>query len=65
MAHRVHLNHELDIELLVLAHCNQAIENAFPILVAREIVIRDEEAVDSLRQIAPHDLLYLIRRAPP
>ena len=37
----------------------------FPILVAREIIVGDEEAVDALRDVAADDLLDVVRAAPP
>ncbi len=63
MAHGVYLNHELEVEFFLLAHGDQAVENAFPVQVAREIVVSDEEAVDALRQVAADDLLHIVGRA--
>ena len=37
-----------------LAQKNQAVEDRLPVLVAGEIIVGDEEAVDALRQIGAH-----------
>ena len=63
MAHGVYLNHELEVEFFLLAHDDQAVENALPVLVAREIIVGDEEAVDALRQVASDNLLHVVGRA--
>src|SRR5664279_459168 len=60
VAHGVNLDDELDVDLLLLAHLDQAVEDALPVQVAGKIVVRDEEAVDSLRQIATDNLLHIV-----
>ena len=42
--------------LLDLAQLDEAIEDRLPVLVAREIVVGDEEAVQALRDVRAHDL---------
>jgi hypothetical protein len=65
MAKRVDLDDEFDIHPFAFAQHDEAVEDRFPILVAREIVVGDEEAVDALRGVAADDLLDIVRRAPP
>src|SRR5260370_14999836 len=65
VTHRIHLDHELDVQLVLFTQLDQPVENALPIHVAREIVVGDEKAVDALRQIAANDLLDIIDRSPP
>jgi hypothetical protein len=42
---------------------DQPVEDRFPVLVAREIVVGDEELGDALRGVRPHDLLDVVGRA--
>ena len=51
--------------LVLLAQLDDAVEDDLPILVAGEIVVGDEEAVDALRPVLAQDLLDIIRRAAP
>src|ERR1041385_544175 len=44
---------------------NQPIENRFPHFVAGEVVIGDEEAVKTLRNVGSHDCFDVVRRAEP
>ena len=60
VAHGVDLNDELDVQLLLLAHGDEAVEDLFPVGVAGEIVVGDEEAVDALGQVAANDLLDVV-----
>ncbi len=60
VAHGVDLDDELDVQLLLLAHGDEAVEDFFPVGVAGEIVVGDEEAVDALRQVAADDLLDVV-----
>src|SRR5579862_3655195 len=62
VAHGVDLNHEFDIELLVLAQIDNTVENALPVGVAGEVVVGDEEAVYSLRKILAEDLFDVVGR---
>jgi hypothetical protein len=43
---------------------DQPVEDRLPVLVAREIVVGDEEAAQSLRVVDPHDLLDVVGRTP-
>ena len=43
VAHRVHLDHKAEVDLLDFAQVNQAIKNDFPVLVSSEIIVRDEK----------------------
>ena len=45
------------------AQLDQAVEDRLPVLVAREIVVGDEEAADALRRIGAHDRLDVVGRA--
>src|SRR5581483_10081080 len=60
VAHGVHLQDELDVEPLLFAHDDQAIEDRLPVLVAGEIVVGDEEPVDALGEVGAHDQLDVI-----
>ena len=48
---------------MLLAQLDQAVEDRLPVLVAREIVVGDEEAGDALRGIGAHDGLDVVGRA--
>ena len=48
---------------LGLAQMDEAIEQQFPISIAREIVIGNEESLDALRMILAHDLFEVVGRA--
>ena len=65
VAHGIHLDHKPDIQPRLLAQFDQAVENLFPIHIAREVVVRNEEAVHPLRHILADDLLHIVRRPPP
>src|SRR5579864_672588 len=60
MTHGVDLNDELDVELFPLAQLNDAIEDQFPIGVAGEVVVGDEEPVDALGEVLADDLLDVV-----
>jgi hypothetical protein len=56
VAQRIDLDDEADDGmLLVFAQLDQPVEDRFPVLVAGEIVVGDEEARDALRDIGAHD----------
>ena len=63
MAKRVHLDEEPDLQLLDLAQVDDPVEDRFPILVPGKIVVGDEEAAQSLRDVFADDLLDVVRRA--
>jgi hypothetical protein len=55
VAERVDLQDETDREAVHLAQLDHAVEDRLPVLVAREIIVRDEEAPDALREIGADD----------
>ena len=63
-AQRVDPDDELQLQALLLAHLDQPVENRLPIVVARKIVVGDEEAEDALRQIGAHQALDIVGVAP-
>ncbi len=64
VALRVHLYGELDlVQALLLAQPDKSVEDRFPILVAGEIVVGDEEPINAFRDIAPDDRGDVLRRA--
>src|SRR6185437_3609207 len=58
--HGVHLEDELDVDTLLFAHGDQAVEDGLPVFVAGEVVVGDEEAVDALGQVLADDELDVI-----
>jgi hypothetical protein len=52
---RVDLNREYEIGEFRLAQMDDPIEQHFPVAVAREIVVRDDEAADVLRMVFADD----------
>src|SRR5437879_3516882 len=64
MAQRVDLNDETNAQLLDFAKLNQAIENGFPIFVARKVVVGDKERVQAARNVGAHDAFDVVRRSP-
>ena len=50
----------MERELLVAAHRDQPVEDRLPVLVAREIVVGDEEMVDAVGEIGAHDALDVV-----
>ena len=63
VAHRVDLRDDLDAQALLLAHRDQAVEDRFPVLVAREVVVGDEEVVHALREVGADDALDVVGAA--
>ena len=63
MAERVDLDDEADVEFLHLAQMDDAVDDRFPVLVAREIIVGDEERPQALCVVRAHDLLDVFRRA--
>src|SRR5262249_51408739 len=43
-----------------LAHSDQPIEDRFPVGVPRQVVARDEEVANALREIVAHDALHVV-----
>ena len=64
MAERIDLDDSAEFEFLDFAQMNHAVEDRFPILVAGEIVVGDEEAVEPLCDIGADDLLDVLGRTP-
>jgi hypothetical protein len=58
--HSVSTNGQLDGERLLLSQCDQPVENRLPVLVAREVVVGDEETLHALRGVVPHDRLHVV-----
>ena len=63
MAERVDLDAEADVQAVLFAQLDDPVEDRFPVLVAGEIVVGDEEAVDALLIIHAQDLLDAVGRA--
>ena len=60
VAERIDLDDEVEGEPFGFPHADEAIENGFPILVAGEIVVGDEIAVNTLAEIEPDDLFDIV-----
>ena len=54
---RVDLDHEADVHAVLFAQLDDPVVDRFPILVAGEVVVGDEEALDPLSPIHADDLL--------
>ena len=63
MAQRVDLQQQPDLEAVLLAQFDQAIEDRLPVAVAGEIVVSDEKARDVLRGVGAHDRLNIVSGA--
>src|SRR6266852_4923771 len=63
VAQRVDLDHQTDFDALLRAQFDDAVEDGLPVLVAGEIVVGDEEAVNAFRPVLPDDVLDVVRRA--
>src|SRR5882724_3119784 len=63
MAKRVDLDHEAKRNPALLPEFDQAIEDRLPLLVARKIVVGDEEFVDALPPVETHEMLHVVGRA--
>ena len=63
VAERVDLDHQAERNAVLLPQLDQAVEDRFPILVAGEIVVGDEEFVDALRPVEAHQLFDVVGRA--
>ena len=60
VAQRVDLDHQAERDSVLLAQLDQAVEDRLPLLVAREIVVGDEEFVDALRPVEAHETLDVV-----
>src|SRR5688572_16948962 len=65
VAEGVDLDDEADVQLLDLAKLDQTVENNFPILIAREVVVGDKKRVKPLSEVHADDLLDVVRRPSP
>src|SRR6516162_5967986 len=63
VAQGVDLNHEAERDCAFLAQQDEPVEDRLPFSVPREVVIGDEEFVDTLRPIEPYEMLDVIGRA--
>ena len=63
VAQRVDLDHQIDADAVLRAQLDDAVEDGLPVLVAGEVVVGDEEAVNAFRPVLPNDVLDVVRRA--
>src|SRR5947209_11262476 len=63
MAERVHLYDEIYLKTFDLAQTYQAIKYCLPVSVTRKIVVRDEEAMNALRNVRADYALNVVGRA--
>ena len=63
MDERVDLDDEDATQSLALAQFDQPVEDRLPVLVAREIVVGDEEMIDALGDVGAHDRLDIVGRS--
>jgi hypothetical protein len=63
VAQGVDLDDQLDRDAFALAQLDDPVEDRFPVLVAGEIVVGDEERGDSLGEVAAQDALDVVGRA--
>ena len=61
---RVDLDGDAEIHVLAQPQLDDAVEDRLPVLVAREIVVRDQEAADAVPVILPDERLDAVGRAP-
>ena len=62
VAERVDLHLQVDADALLLAQLDQPVEAGFPVAVARQVVVGQEEAVDADRGVGAHDPLEIVGR---
>ncbi len=63
VAHRVHLHDEVYLQVVAALEFDDAIEDRFPIFVAREIVVGDKETLDALRRVRANQMLDVVGAA--
>src|SRR5215831_17678480 len=63
VAQRINLDHQAERDSVPLTQRDQTVEDRLPCLVARKIVVGDEEFVDALRPVQTDQMLYVIRGA--
>jgi hypothetical protein len=64
MAQGVHLDQEAYVQAVSPAPLNDSIEDGLPILVAGEVVVGDEKAIDPLRPVGAQDAFDVVGAAP-
>jgi len=64
VAERVDLDDHLDVETVALAQLDDPIEDRLPVLVAREIIVGDEEPVEAVADVPAQQVLDVVGRAP-
>src|SRR5262249_8261936 len=65
VAKRVDLDRKTKFVEFGCFQIDQAIKQNFPVTVAREIIIRDEETLNALGMVLAHNFFEVIRRAKP
>src|SRR3954454_3351134 len=60
VSHGVDLSDDIEALSLNLAHFDQAVEDRFPVLIARQVVVGDEEIVHALSDIRAHDIFDVV-----
>ena len=65
VTHGVHLDDELDVEFLIFAQVDQPVEDRFPVHIAGEVIVGDEEPIDALCNVVANNLLDVICSPPP
>src|SRR5215831_6086675 len=63
MAQGIDLDHKPDLQALAEAQLDHAVKQRFPMPVAREIVVGDEEALDTLNIVLADNPLQVVRRS--
>src|SRR5215831_16518187 len=63
VAQRINLDHQAERDSVPLTQRDQTVEDRLPCLVARKIVVGDEEFADALRPVETDQMLYVIRGA--
>ncbi len=63
VAQRIDLDHQRDADAFFLLQLDDAVEDDLPVLVAREVVVGDEEAVNAFGPVLPDDVLDVVGRA--
>ena len=63
VAQGVDLDHQGDLDAFLLLQLDDAVEDDLPVLVAREVVVGDEEPADAFGPVLPDDALDVVGRA--
>jgi hypothetical protein len=62
---RVDLQDQPDLEILAFAQFDQAVEDRFPVAVAREVIVGNEKPRNALRRIGANDGFDIVGTAVP